>query len=375
MTNQASGLTDRMISIDVLRGLAMFLIIGGTGDIGGAPVGPAFTTLFGENFAKAAAIQFSYPFTEGLLLSFIAMPMFLFVVGLVIPFSMRRRVVQTNNNKKLIYRDIIKRSLILFLFGLIAGGHLLRFEWAHLEIYNNVLEYIAIGYLISAILVLNTSIKVQLFITIGLLLLYWLLFVFIPVPGWDGETYSGKMNLAIFVDNSVMGPFHRPGSGRLLSTITLVANMLIGVLVGHMIFSDRKKEEKTKMLFIYGFGMLVIGIIWGLFYPVIRTLWTGSYVLETCGITTLVLAIFYYLNDVKGYTRWSFFFFVLGVNSITVYMMAHLFDFRLIGNIFVGGFARFVPPNFQNFIEAVAAQAIIWLILLAMYRKKIFLKV
>ena len=375
MTNQALNLNDRITSIDVLRGLAMFLIIGGTGDIGGAPVIPAFTTLFGENFANAAAIQFSYPFTTGLRLSFIAMPMFLFVVGLVIPFSMSRRISQTNNNKKLIYRSIIKRSLILFLFGLIAGGHLLHFEWAHLEIYNNVLEYIAIGYLVSSLLVLNTSVKVQVIIVVVLLILYWLLFVFIPVPGWDGETYSGKMNLAILVDNSVLGPFHRPGSGRLLSTITLVANMLLGVLVGHLIFGNREKRDKVKMLLIYGIGMLFAGIIWGLVFPVIRTLWTSSYVLETCGITTLVLAFFYYIIDVRGYSRWAFFFFVLGVNSITVYMMAHLFDFKLIGNIFVGGFAKFVPPNFQNFIEASAAMTIIWLILLAMYRKKVFIKI
>jgi predicted acyltransferase len=87
------------------------------------------------------------------------------------------------------------------------------------------------------------------------------------------------------------------------------------------------------------------------------------------------LASFYLLIDVWGYKKWALFFIVFGVNSIAIYMMAHMFDFRLIGNIFVGGISRFFTSNVQDFIQAVAAMIVMWLIMYWMYRKKTFIKI
>jgi predicted acyltransferase len=371
MSEQDTQIKDRLISIDVLRGLAMFLIL--AMDIGGAPIFETFTKLWGENFAHAAANQFSYGFVEGLRLCFIAMPMFLFVVGMVIPFSLNNRLLQ--KDKKKIYLHIIKRTLILFILGEIAGGHLLHLEFEKMRLYNNVLEYIAIGYLVCAILVLNTSVKVQFILTMALLLLYWMAFVFIPVPGGDGEIYSSKMNLAIYIDNVVLGQHHNPGSWQVLATISFIANMLLGVLIGHLLKSTSEKKHKLKILLTYGFTMLLTGIIWGLFFPVVRSLWSSSFVLVTCGITTLLFASFYWIIDILGYKKWAFFFIVFGVNSIAIYMMAHLFDFKLIGNIIIGGFSNLFPSNIQAFIQAVGAMTIMWLIMYWMYRKKTFIKI
>ena len=102
---------------------------------------------------------------------------------------------------------------------------------------------------------------------------------------------------------------------------------------------------------------------------------TSSFVLVTCGISTLLLASFYLIIDVRGYSKWAFFFIVFGVNSIAIYMMAHMFDFRLIGNIFVGGLSTLFASNVQDFIQAVAAMTVMWLIMYWMYRKKTFIKV
>src|SRR5690606_11662068 len=134
---------------------------------------------------------------------------------------------------------IIKRALILFLLGLIAGGHLLHLKFENMQIYNNVLEYIGIGYLVCAILVLNTKPRVQLIITGVLLVMYWVLFLLIPVPGGQGEPFSEQMNLAIYIDDIVLGPYHHHGSWQVLATINFIANMLLGVLMGHLIFSNR----------------------------------------------------------------------------------------------------------------------------------------
>ena len=137
MNGQTINLKYRLISIDALRGFAMFLIL--AIDMGGAPIFQTFTTLWGENFTSAANNQFRYDFTEGLRLCFIAMPMFLFVVGLTIPFSLNNRLLKKDG--KGIYSHIIKRALILFLLGLIAGGHLLHLQFATIPLYNNYFSY------------------------------------------------------------------------------------------------------------------------------------------------------------------------------------------------------------------------------------------
>ncbi len=368
---QKSASDNRLVSIDALRGFAMFLIL--AIDIGGAPILQTFTKLWGEPFASAASKQFSYGFVEGLRLCFIAMPMFLFVVGLTMPLSLRNRRMVTD--MKTIHLHIIKRSVILFLLGLIAGGHLLSLKFDHMPLYNNVLEYISIGYLVCAMLVLHTSMRTQCILAGALLVGYWALFMFVPVPGWQGERYSSQMNLGIYIDNMVLGPFHKPGSWQVLATISFIANMLLGVLVGHIVTGQRKKEDKVKVLLLWGLVMVLAGVVWSFGFPIIRSLWTSSFVLVTCGLTTLLLAAFFQIIDVMGRGRWAFFFVVFGANSIAVYMMAHLFDFRLIGNVFVGGVCSLCLPNVQAFIQAVAAMAVMWLIMYFLYRKKTFIKI
>jgi len=367
MNEKPLYLRERLLSVDALRGLAMFLIL--SIDIGGAPIWLSFVHLFGESFASKASLQFRYDFTEGLRLCFIAMPMFIFIVGVVIPFSMSKRLVQKDRGK--IYLHIIRRSFILFILGLIAGGHLLDLDIEKFRIYSNVLEFIAIAYLVCSILVMNTNILVQFIVTMLLLLLYWALFVFIPVPGSHGNIFSGEMNLAIYVNNIVLGR----RSFVVLGTVNFISNMLLGVLIGHLLKSTMDQTRKVKLLFAWGLAMFVAGLIWGQFFPIIRNLWTSSYVLVTCGISTLVLAFFYLIIDIKGYSKWAFFFIIFGVNSIAIYMMAHLFDFRFIGNVFVGGLSRFFGPDVQNFIQACAAMTVMWLILYRMYCKKTFIKI
>lgn len=357
---------NRFLSIDALRGMAMFLIL--AIDIGGAPVLPALFSLAGKNFG---ADQFSYGFTEGLRLCFIAMPMFLFIVGIVIPFSLSRRKSRGSG----IYFNIIRRSVILFILGLIAGGHLLHFEFSKMPLYNNVLEYIGVGYLICSVIVLNTKWSFQLILASMLLIVYWLIFLLIPVPGWDGATFSSEMNLAIYIDNVVLGPFHKAGSWQVLATISFIANMLLGVLAGQLLASKIDQKRKVFLLAIAGIAMIISGTLWGHFFPVIRSLWTSTFVLVTCGMTTVLLAILYYYIDMLGHRKWAFFFIVFGANSIAIYMMAHMFDFRLIGNILVGGLSSFFRPEISNFIQAMGAMAVMWLIMYYMYIKKTFIKI
>ena len=372
MNEQTLDIKNRIVSIDALRGLAMFLIL--STQIGGAPIFRTFIKLCGENFANAVSGQMTWD-TQSVIFLNISQSIFVFVVGLVIPFSLNNRLLRTD--KKRIYLHVVKRALILFLLGLIAGGKLFNLQLATLPVYNNVLEYISISYLFCAILVLNTKTLSQYIWTGGLLLLVWLIFLFIPAPGWHGDIYSTEMNIGIYIENIVLGQHgsHFGSWTGVLNTIGHISTMLLGILMSKIIFGSRSKVDKAKLLFICSLVMYLYGWIWGHFFPIMRNFMTSSFVLETCGIATLLLASFFLIIDVWGYSKWAFPFLVFGVNSIAIYMMAHLFDFRLIGNIFVGGFSSLFALNVQDFIQAVAAMVVMWLIMYWMYLKKTFIKI
>jgi len=372
MSEQISVKKDRIISVDTLRGLAMFMIL--STQIGGAPIFKTFVNLFGQGFVDAASGQLTWA-NQGVTILNIPQSIFIFVVGLVIPFSLGSRLLRAD--KKGIYLHVITRTVILFFLGLIAGGHLLQFQLDKFYYYNNVLEYISIGYLFCSILVINVNIKVQCVVTGGLLLLVWAIYLFVSAPGWHGDRYSNEMNIGIYIDNVVLGPHGHPFKGwtAVLNTIGQISNMMLGVLVGHIIFGSRDKADKTKVLFLCGLIMFFAGVIWGQFFPILRSNMTSSYVLEACGISTLLLASLYLIIDVWGYSKWAFFFIVFGANSIAIYMMAHLFKFNLIGDVFVGGLCRFFSTNVQDFIQAVAAMMVMWLIMYYMYCKKTFIKI
>jgi predicted acyltransferase len=288
---------------------------------------------------------------------------------------------QLKSEKSKIYLFILKRAAILFLFGLIAGGKLLNLPQynrtlATIPIYNNVLEYIAISYLVCSIIVLNTKIKIQYIITGALLVLYWAVW-FIPAPNWGGDIFSKEMNIGIYVENLVLGNHssHFGAWTGIFNTVSHIMLAMTGVLAGHLIFGNRGKMDKAKLLFIAGASMIVVGKIWGLFFPIMRCFMTSTFVLVSGGIGVLLLATFYWILDIKGYSKWAFFFYVFGVNSIAIYMMAHLFDFRLIGNILVGGLSSLFSSNVQAFIQAVTAMMVMWLIMYYMYCKKTFIKI
>jgi predicted acyltransferase len=270
----------------------------------------------------------------------------------------------------------------LFLFGLIAGGKLLNLPQynrtlANIPVYNNVLEYISISYLVVSIIILNTKVRTLYIITGALFLFYWLVW-YIPAPGGTGDPFSKEINIGIYVEKLVLGN-HSSGFGAwtgVFNTVSHIMLALTGALCGHLLFfSTAPESKKFKKLLIAGIVMIAVGELWGLVYPVMRCFMTSTFVLISGGIGVVLLACLYYLNDIKGYTRWSFFFYVFGVNSIAIYMMAHLFDFKLIGNIIVGGFSALFPPAWMDFIQNLTAMIVMWLIMLYMYRKKTFLKI
>ena len=149
---------------------------------------------------------------------------------------------------------------------------------------------------------------------------------------------------------------------------------MLGVFAGRILLTNEAEKEKVSKLVLIGIGCLIAGKVWGIWFPIIHHIWTSSLVLFAGGWSYLLLAIFYLVIDVWGYQKWSFPLIVIGANSIAVYVATHLFDFKLIGNVFVGGFAKWVGP-WNTFVQSLAALIVVWLILYWMYLKRSFIKI
>ena len=363
-----SGIThQRLVCVDALRGFDMLWIIGGN------EVLITLVKATGFGFLSNIAVHFDHSWGQFHFYDLIQ-PLFLFIVGVVMPVSFRKRMAR-GETKKNIYAHILKRVFILYILGLISSGHLLSFDIMKLHLITNVLHCIAFGYLVSSIMILELNRKWQIGITSGLLFLYWAIMALIPIPGYGAGIYKPDLNLALYVDNAVLGHFQEgEGWTYIITSINFVPSIMIGVFAGNILQSDKDEMKKARLLALLGIGYIIAGRIWGIWFPIIHHIWTSSLVLYGAGLSSILLSLFFLVIDIWGFKEWSFPFVVIGMNAIAVYVATHLFNFDLIGNIFVGGLSRFMG-SWGVFLQAFAALAVVWLILYWMYLKRTFIKV
>ncbi len=372
-------LAGRVMSIDALRGLDMFWIIGGWYIFDG------LNKALNNPTTAFIMKQLKHVEWEGFVFEDLIMPLFLFIVGVVMPFSFNKRLGRGDSKRKL-YIHIVLRSVILFILGMIAQGELLKLDLSKLKIYCNTLQAIAAGYLISAIIILNMRLRWQIVTNVLLLLLFWALMMLVPFPGRVADRLDQNANLAAYIDWYILDPFDDGLNYTwILSSMTFACTVMFGVFGGHLLRSNIDNYRKVYILAALGIGTLVLGSLWGGWFfgigefyfglfPIIKRLWTSSFVLFAAGLSYLLLAVFYLVIDVWGFKKWAYGFVVIGTNAIFVYMLTHLFDFRTISSVFVEGMNKFVGP-WKDFIYAVAGFILVWLILFWMYRKKTFIKV
>jgi predicted acyltransferase len=357
---------DRLLSLDGLRGFDMLWIIGG------AEIVRELAKVWPCKFSTELAQQFEHVAWQGLHAFDIIWTLFMFMVGVSLAFSIAKRK-QKNESSRSIYSHTIKRALILFVLGMAAQGNLLDFNLGTLHPFYSVLHGIAAGYLIATIVTMNLRAKGQAIVTAIFLVSYWILLLVIPVPGVGRGVLTSTGNAATYIDSLIMGRFYYGENTWFLSYLGFASSVLIGVLAGELLLSARSKKTTCLMLYAYGAGLLALGLIWSIWLPIIKLLWTSSFVLVAGGISCLMMATFYLIIDVLDYTKWVFPFSVIGLNALAVYMATILFDFRKVGNIFVGS----LLPRVGRWGEALAqsaALAVIWLILYWMYRTRSFVK-
>jgi predicted acyltransferase len=358
----------RLDSLDALRGFDMFWIIGGEWLFG------SLFRIFPCSLTESISHQLSHARWEGFRFWDLIMPLFLFIVGVAMPFSFSKRMARGDSRNKL-YSHIFFRFVILFFLGIVAQGHLLEYDLSKLHIYCNTLQAIAAGYLIAALIVLIKDVRGQIGLTSLLLLGYWALLSWVPVPGFGRGVLNSNGNLAIHIDKLVMGKFQDGTTYTwILSSLTFACTVMLGLWAGQIL--RLKIEEYRKVLYLSGMGFLCLGLglLWSLSFPIIKHLWTSSFVLFSGGVCVLLLALCYLIIDVWKKRKWAFVFKVIGMNAIAVYMATRLFDFRLMGNVFVGGLTERLGV-WSSLVQGLAGFSVIWLILYWMYTRKTFIKI
>jgi len=361
----------RVMSLDALRGFDMFWIIGGDAICRSLPA------IQDVPWTRFLASQVEHKPWAGFTFYDLIFPLFLFIIGAVFPFSLLKRA-EIGKDRRRLYLHVAKRSLILILLGLIAGG-VLKFDFASMR-WTGVLQRIGICYLLVALLVLNTKVRTQVAVFVGVLLLYWAAMALIPVPGHGVGAMTPEGSLHSYIDQKVLpgrisAEFYGPGDSLgAASTFPAACSLLLGVFAGYWLKSYRSGNAKTFGLVASGIFCLMVGYVWGLVFPIIKHIWTSSYVLWAGGWCLLLLALFYWFIDVKGRGRWVFVFVVIGTNAILVYFGQEVVDFDGIARFFLSGVERNVGL-LAPLIIPVGALAAKWAGLLFLHRRRIFFKV
>ncbi len=352
---------ERLASLDILRGLDLFFLVGLQ------PVLLAIGRELHTPWADAMLYQLEHEVWEGFRFWDLVMPLFLFMAGAAMPFSLDKYRMQRAGWP--VYRRILKRVVLLWLLGMVVQGNLLWFKPEHFVFYSNTLQAIAAGYLIAALVMLHVGTRGQMAAVAVLLLTYS-----IPMALWGDYTEAG--NFAAQVDATVLGRF-RDGTNYtwVWSSLNFGATVLLGALAGRVMKqAGAKRTRATLVLLATGTVLVMGGLLWNLQEPIIKRLWTSSMTLFSGGICFLLMGMFYYLIDARGYSRGLGWLKIYGMNSIAAYMLGEVVNFRSIPQSLCYGLQPWLEGYYGAFIT-FCNFLILFFILRAMFRRGIFLKV
>ena len=300
---------ERLLSLDVFRGMTLVLM----------------TFVNDHGVPHLGYPPFMHANWNGWTPTDLVFPFFIFIVGVAIPFAFASRLDRGEGKVKL-YKHIVSRTVILFALGLFLNCFPRDsgpwFDLSTLRIFGT-LQRIALCYLFASVIYLNVKSRGQAIITASLLVFYFILMKFVPVPGHGAGIFARDGNWVQYIDLHLLQGHMQSAnfeSKGLLSTLPAIANMLIGVLVGQYLRSSRPALEKIAQFFLIGNVMMFLGLLWSVWFPINQSLWTSSLVVFMCGMALVIFTCCYYLVDIKKVTWWTKVFVIFGVNSITIWM-------------------------------------------------------
>lgn len=353
---------------------------------------------------------------NGITLTDLVFPFFLFIVGVSITLAYTRRL-ESGADKKDLYQKIISRSIKIMLLGWFLWLYP-EFDFSDMR-FAGVLPRISVVFFVCAILFLNTTWKQQVWISALVLLGYWGLMALIPVPidnvirealqTGQVQSSEGLLNIGSIkqISESTIAPNYEPGvnitawldriilPGRFwqitwdpegyMSTFPAIVTGILGMLIGKLLTSLENPYKRLTWLFFTGFSLFLLGETWGWFMPFNKNLWTSSYTLWTAGVATMGLAASILVVDILGYSKWTKVGRVYGANAITSYVLAGMLTLVFYRRIFWGyslnglwmdGLTDVgIPPEFASLCYAILYMLIIYIPAYILYKKKIFIKV
>jgi len=345
--------------------------------LGADAVGSALRGLRGGRLTRLAAEQMEHSPWAGFRFYDLIFPLFIFMAGVSIAFAFARAA--GGEGRRAALGRVARRGLALYGLGLLYyGGFAGGFE--HIRLLG-VLQRIALCYVSTAGLFLAGSVRAIAAAVAAILVGYWALLAWVPVPGFGAGDFAEGHNLANWIDARWLPLLKWNGNHDpegLLSTLPAIASCLLGLLAGLALRSPLTPARKAICLAAGGLGCICAGLLWGVEFPVIKKIWTSSFVLVAGGWSLLLLAAFYYVIDVRGWTRWAQPFIWIGTNALAIYLLCRLVDFKLMSaRLFGGEIARALDrlwPGLAGVWLAATGMVLCVLVCRLLYVKKIFLR-
>lgn len=366
----ASTISNRITSVDLFRGITMFLLIGES-----TRLYAHIRSVEDSSLAQFIGTQLSHHAWNGLYFWDLIQPFFMFIVGVAIPFSVANRL-KKGDSYRTITLHALKRSFLLLFFGwalycIAAGGIVFRFQ--------NVLAQLAVTYLV-AFLIMRKSFAFQVTFTFVILLITDLAYRFFPVEGFD-QPWVPYQNLGAWVNNKIEG-VDKASIWASVNAIPTIAHTVWGVLCGQLLMSDRPARKKIEILVWAGLAGIVIGYGLDLLHitPIIKKIATSSFVFASGGLTILTLCFFYWVVDVrKKFTGdASKFFIIVGMNSIFIYLFFEVGGSGLLSEMFVPftkALFSWGGELFAGIMTSVVVWAACWYICYWLYKNRVFVKI
>ncbi len=372
-------LSDRLISLDVFRGLTIagMILVNNPG-----------------TWSKVHKPLLHAPWNGWTPTDFI-FPFFLFIVGVAMSFSLTKRI-ERGDSKFQLHGKIVRRTLIIFTIGLFLNLFP-EFNFKEVRI-PGVLQRIALCYFFAAVIMVEANKKWQIGWTISLLSVYWILVKLVPVPGYGAGVLEAKGSLCWYIDSNLLAGHTWKGAPApgfdpegILSTLPAICTVMFGIFAGDWIRSDRGQYEKVSGLFVAGIVGLVLAEILKGWLPINKNLWTSTYSIFMAGMALIFLAMCYWFIDIKGYKRWGKPFIVFGSNAILVFCLASLVakitikvkwlkadgsEIMLKTYLYKTLFASWAGVNEFSSLLYPIVYLLLWLaIMWILYRKNIFVKI
>jgi predicted acyltransferase len=358
----------RLLSLDALRGFDMFWIIGGeriVHALNEASPSPAVQFL---------ARQLTHKDWQGIAFYDLIFPLFVFIVGVSLVFSLGRQMTQ--EGKAAAYKRVLARSVLLYVIGVLYYGGLAD-GIGQIRLLG-VLQRIALCYLFAGLLFCTFKLR-GLATACGTLLVgYWLLMSFVPVPGVGAGSFAEGTNLANYVDNKFL-PLRKADGDHdpegLLSTLPAIGSCLLGVLAGLLLRNGRMRDQR-KVLFLVAAGIasIALGYLWAIQFPIVKKLWTSSYVLVAAGYSALLLAFFHQVIEIWKVQKWAVPFIWIGLNPLTIYLVHNVVDMPKLANRLAGGEIKAAFGDYADVTVAIAVLALTLWFAQFLYRRRVFLR-